>query len=76
MLTTVDQINQFIACEKDTPCSFSRSLKYRRERLKTIEAYIRSRDLKARKAVTLAQVAGNQGRQDHLKLVAWMDVVV
>lgn len=39
-----------------------------------IEAHIRSRELKARKAVTMAQVAGGQGEEDRLKLVAWMDV--
>jgi hypothetical protein len=33
-----------------------------------------TRDLKARKAVTMAQVAGAQRDKDRLKLVAWMDV--
>jgi len=44
------------------------------ERLKAIEAHIRTRDLKARKSVTMAQVAGGQEAGDGLKLVAWMDV--
>jgi hypothetical protein len=74
VLTTVDQINEFIACEKDTPRTLNRPLKYRRERLKIIEAHIRAKDLKTRKAVTMAQVAGGQGDQDRLKLLAWMDV--
>jgi len=59
---------------KDTPRSFGRPLKCRRERLKAIEAHIRSRDLKACKAVTMAQVAGGQGIESKLQLVAWMDV--
>jgi len=42
--------------------------------LKAIEAHTRSRDLKARKSVTMAQVAGGQEASDGLKLVAWMDV--
>jgi len=42
--------------------------------LKAIEAHIRTRDLKARKSVTMAQVAGGQEASDGLKLVAWMDV--
>ena len=74
ILTTVDQINNHIASEKDTPRPLPRPLKYRRERLKVIESHIRSRDLKARKAVTMAQVAGEQGDENRLKLVAWMDV--
>jgi len=41
---------------------------------KALEAHIRSRDLKARKSVTMAQVAGGQEASDGLKLVAWMDV--
>lgn len=74
VLTTVDQINAFIACDKDTPRSLCRPLKHRRERLKEIEANIRSRDLKACKAVTMAQVAGGQGNESKLQLVAWMDI--
>ena len=54
VLTTVDEINQYIASEKDTPRSMSRPLRDRRDRLKAIEAHIRSRDLKARKSVTMA----------------------
>jgi hypothetical protein len=42
--------------------------------LKAIEAHIRTRDLKARKSVTMAQVAGGQEASNGLKLVAWMDV--
>lgn len=75
VLTTVDQINNEIASEKDTPRSLNRPLKDRRERLKAIEAYIRSRDLKARKSITMSQVVGTQGDENRLKLVAWMDVV-
>jgi len=45
-----------------------------RERLKAIEVHIRTRDLKARKSVAMAQVAGGQEASDGLKLVAWMDV--
>jgi len=75
VFTTVDEIEKYIASEPDTPRSLSRPLKYRREGLQAIEAYIRSRNLKARKAVTMAQVAGNQGDENRLKLVAWMDVV-
>ena len=55
--------------------SLSRPLKYRRVRLKVIEAHIRSRELKARKSVTMAQVAGSQDDTNRLRLVAWMDVV-
>ena len=74
VLATVDQINRHIAAERDTPRSLSRPLKYRRERLKAIEAHIRSRDLKARKSVTMAQVAGSQADANKLQLIAWMDV--
>lgn len=74
VLTTVDQINAFIACDKGTPRSLCRPLKHRRERLKAIEAHIRSRDLKARKAVTMAQPAGGHEDESKLQLVAWMDV--
>lgn len=74
VLTTLDQVNTFIACDKDTPRAPGRPLKYRRERLKAIEAHIRSRELKARKSITMAQVAGEQGDENRLKLVAWMDV--
>jgi len=45
-----------------------------RERLKAIEAHIRSRDLKTRKAVTMVQMAGEQGDGNRLKLMAWMFV--
>ena len=41
---------------------------------KAIEAHIRTRDLKARKSVSMAQVAGGQEAESGLKLVAWMDV--
>jgi len=41
---------------------------------KALEAHIRRRDLKARKSVTMAQVAGGQEAGDGLKLVAWKDV--
>ena len=75
ILTTIDEINRHIASERDTPRPLSRPLKYRRDRLKAIEAHIRSHDLKARKSITMAQVAGNQGDENRLKLVAWMDVV-
>jgi len=75
VLTTVDQINTHIASERDTPRPLNRPLEYRRERLKAIEAHIRSRDLKVRKSVTMAQVAGGQGDERKLQLVAWMDVV-
>jgi len=75
VLNSVDRINRYIACERGTPRPLSRPLKYRRERLKVIESHSRSRDLKARKAVTMAQVAGDQGDENRLKLVAWMDVV-
>ena len=56
-------------------CSFGCPLKDRRDRLNAIEAYMRSRDLKVRKSVTMAQVAGTQGDEIRLKLVAWMGVV-
>jgi hypothetical protein len=75
ILTTIDEINRHIASERDTPRPLSCPLKYRRDRLKAIEAHIRSHDLKARKSITMAQVAGNQGDENRLKLVAWMDVV-
>jgi len=75
ILTTIGEINRYIAAEHDTPRSLSRPLKYRRDRLKAIEAHIRSRDLKARKSFTMAQVAGSQDEENRLKLVAWMDVV-
>lgn len=58
VLTTLDEIDRHIASEPATPRSFPRPLKFRRERLKAIEAHIRTRDLKARKSVTMAQVAG------------------
>ena len=74
-LTTLEEINRHIAAEPETPRPLPRSLKYRRERLKAIEAHIRSRDLKARKSITMAQVAGSQDEENRLKLVAWMDVV-
>ena len=75
ILTTIDEIDRHIAVERDTPRPLSRPLKYRRGKLKTIEAHIRSRDLKARKSVTMAQVLGEQGDENSLKLIAWMDVV-
>lgn len=75
VLTTVDQVNQYIASEPDTPRALNRPLKDHREKLKAIEAHIRSHDLKARKSFTMAQVAGTQGDENRLKLVAWMDVV-
>jgi len=74
VLTTIDQINRHIDAERNTLRSLSRPLKYRRDRLKTIEAHIRSRDLKARKSVTMAQVAGSQVDANKLQLIAWMDV--
>jgi hypothetical protein len=74
VLTTLDEINRHIASEPATLRPFPRPLKLRRERLKAIEARIRSRDLKARKSVTMAQVAGGQEAESGLKLVAWMDV--
>jgi len=40
---------------------------------KALEAHIRTRDLKARKSVTMAQVAGRHEAGDGLKL-AWMEV--
>jgi len=46
-----------------------------RERLKAIETHLRKQDLKARKSVTMAQVAGGQEAGDGLKLVAWMDAI-
>jgi hypothetical protein len=42
---------------------------------KALEVHIRTRDLKARKSITMAQVAGGQEAESGLKLVAWMDVV-
>jgi len=72
--TTLDEIDRHIASEPATPRPFPRPLKFRRERLKAIEAHIRTRDLKARKSVTMAQVASGQEASDGLKLVAWMDV--
>ena len=42
---------------------------------KALEAHIRRRDLKARKSVTMAQIADGQEANDGLKLVAWMDVI-
>ncbi len=75
VLTTLDEINQHIASDPDTPRPFPRPLKFRRERLKTIEAHIRKQDLKARKSVTMAQVAGGQEGSNGLKMVAWMDMV-
>jgi superfamily II DNA or RNA helicase len=74
VLTTLDEINHHIASEPATPRLFPRPLKFRRDRLKAIEAHIRTRDLKARKSITMAQVAGGQEASDGLKLVAWMDV--
>jgi len=74
VMTAVDQINSILACNKDTPRQPCRMLSYRRDRLSVIEAYIRSRELKTRKSVTMAQVAGGQQDEDRLKLVAWMDV--
>jgi hypothetical protein len=72
ILTTLDEINHHIASEPATPRPFSRPLKFRQDRLKPIEAHIRTRDLKARKSVTMAQVAGGQEAGDDLKMVAWM----
>jgi len=74
VLTTLDEINRHIASDPATPRPFPRPLKFRRERLKAIEAHIRTRDLKPRKSVTMAQVAGGQEASDGLKLVAWMDI--
>ncbi len=74
VLTTLDEIDRHIASDPATPWSFPRPLKFRRERLKTIEAHIRKQELKARKSVTMAQVAGGQEAGDGLKMVAWMDV--
>jgi hypothetical protein len=52
-----------------------RTLSFRRDRLKAIKTHIRTRDLKASKSVTMAQVAGGQVAGDGLKMVAWMDVI-
>ncbi|MFN2437276.1 MAG: helix-turn-helix domain-containing protein [Desulfotignum sp.] len=54
IMTAVDQINTILACNKDTPRHPCRMLSYRRDRLSVIEAYIRSRELKTRKSVTMA----------------------
>ena len=45
------------------------------EKLEAIETCILSRDLKARKAVNMAQVVGGQGEESKLQPVAWMDFV-
>lgn len=64
VLTTVDEINRHIASEPATPRPFFRPLKIKRNRLKAIEAHIRSCDLKARKSITMAQggTSGDAGQ--------------
>lgn len=74
VLTSVDEIDQYIHSNPQTPRSDGRPLAERSERLKQIERYIKTNELKKRKATTMAQVAGNAGEANRMQLVAWMDI--
>jgi len=73
VLTAVREIDTYVAATRQSAIHTDINPKERRERLKFIEKHIRTHDLKKRKAVTMAQVAGS-GESDRLQLVAWMDV--
>jgi len=74
VITSVEEINKHIASDERTQRQPGRPLKNRRDLLMQIEAYIRSHELKVRKAVTMAQIAGGQDEKNKMQLVAWMDV--
>ena len=73
VLTSVREIDGYVATTHQVATNTLISPKDRRDRLKLIEKHIKTKDLKKRKAVTMAQVAGS-GESDRLQLVAWMDV--
>jgi hypothetical protein len=74
VLTTVEEIDRLIACEPPAQRSEPRPLPERYERLKVIERYIKTNELKRRKATTMAQVAGDAGEANRLQLVGWMEL--
>jgi len=74
VITPLDEINAHIASDMGTSSQNGRPLTERRSRLKVIENYIRTHELKLRKGTTMVQVAGGTGETNRLQLVAWMDV--
>ena len=75
VLTTIEEIDRFIACEPAEAGVEPRPLPERYERLKIIDQFIKSNELKRRKATTMAQVAGGVNESNKLQLVGWMELV-
>jgi hypothetical protein len=75
IITSVEQINHFISANQNTKRINGRPIEERSDRLKLIERYIKNRELRVRKAATMAQVVGGKDAANRLKLVAWMDVL-
>jgi len=74
VLTSLEEIDIHISSDQGVARQQGRPLGERRERLKIIENYIRSHELKVRKATTMAQIVGDT-EINRLQLVAWMDVM-
>ncbi len=74
VITSLEEIDIHVASDVETPRENGRPLTERRSRLKVIEDYIRTHELKVRKTTTMAQVAGGTGETNRLQLVAWIDI--
>lgn len=74
VMSSLEEIDHHIASARDTARKDGRPVQDRRDRLKLIENHIKTHELKARKATTMAHVAGGKDDLNRLQLVAWMDV--
>lgn len=75
VLTTIEEIDRLIACDPAAQRNEPSPLPERYERLKLIDRYIKTNELKRRKATTMAQVAGDINDTNRLQLVGWMELV-
>ncbi len=74
VLSSMDQIDQIIASEPDTPKSYSRDSEFIKSRLALIERYVQRSELKSRRSVTMAQLTEAEKDNSGMRLIAWMDV--
>jgi len=74
VFTSIEEIDRHIQSIPNTPRADEHPLVERYKRLDIIENHIKINELKKRKATTMAQVAGDIEDDNHLQLVAWMEV--
>lgn len=75
VLTSIDEVDRHIACMPETALQESSPHTTRLERLKKIENYIKTNELKKIRNVTMQQVAGDASQSNRMMLVAWLEII-